>query len=257
MDEIYDEPISTRLKRIPRLALLGCASLAAILCAGFVANVMLIRSQIPAQPPIPATAQIYTLPAEDPAAESMEIVRPAEPLPEHEISPETVAAIPPKPLAKPVQAKPRCEADECVSWETTVTRALAASPGGSAPKSLGNLAPASSVQPNSVMSAQPMPQQFAPMTQRGPIPLSEPMPAQRGPMPPRVPMPQRDVPYLDEPVDMRREPSTVGGIAKSAASTVVTQSGKLVDNLMRWSDTAVSKLTTPPRWPSSDQPANP
>ena len=236
MDDFNDEFSLRKLKQIPRLALLGSASLAAILCAGFVANAMLTRSQLPNQPP-PATAQMYVLPEENAAAP----ILPADPLPDAEASagsvaepkPEKVAAIPPKPLAKPVEAKPRCEADECVSWETTVNKALAASSAQPAPARIGTAAPRDMTRPASFdRPADPVQSNnFA------------------------EPIPPADVP-MDGPVLMRHEPTTVGGMAKSAASTVVTQSGKLVDDLMRWSDKTVSKLVTPPRWASADD-ANP
>lgn len=235
MTEINDGLSLKKLKQVPRLALLGSASLAAILCAGFIANAMLTRSQIPSQTP-PATAQIYVLP-EDGATDTTPVaILPADPLPDAEVSPgsaaapkpEKVAAIPPKPLAKPAEAKQRCEADECVSWETTVNKALAASSGGPAHARIGNVATRDATQPNDFAQPNNLAQ----------------------------PMPQVDVP-MGGPVLMQREPTTVGGMAKSAASTVVTQSGKLVDDLMRWSDKTVSKLVTPPRWASADEAPNP
>lgn len=252
MDDFNDEFSLKKLTRIPRLVLLGSASLAAILCAGFVANAMLTRSQLPNQPP-PATAQMYVLPEENAADTATATILPADPMPEAEVSmgsvapkPEKVAAIPPKPLAKPAEAKaiaakPACEADECVSWETTVNKALAASSSGSSPARMGNVAARDTAQPGGIVRSNNMGQ---------PSYLAQ--PDDRSDL-----MPPADIP-MDRPLLMQHEPSTVGGMAKSAASTVVTQSGKLVDNLMRWSDTAVSKLVTPPRWASADdQPANP
>ncbi|MCX5577632.1 hypothetical protein [Kaistia terrae] len=200
----------------------------AVLGAGLVTNAMLTRSQLPRQPQ-PATAEIYVMPdAQSPDATPE--IRQAVPLPaaEEAPKPEAVAAIPPKPQAKPLakSSAPRaarpddaarsCEADDCVSWETTVTKALAAPPA-------------------------PRPEQPRVLSTRE---IEQPM--TRGISPPL------DIATPDENLGpIEREPSSVGGMAKSAASTVVTQSEKLVDNVMRWSDSAVSKFTSPPRWISS------
>lgn len=234
--DINDELSEKTFPRVPRLVLLGSASLAAVLCAGFVANAMLTRSQLPASS-APATAQMYVLPEEGASDATAAPILPAEPLPTAEVSPENgaakaepvkVAAIPPKPLAKPAEAKaiegraaakPRCEADECVSWETTVNKALAAS---ASPGEARMIPPHGTMQPG---GPQPMPAAIEP-------PMTIPQ---------------------DEPMLIEREASTVGGMAKSAATSVVTQSGRLVDNLMRWSDKTVTKLVTPPRWASADE----
>ncbi|WEK49054.1 MAG: hypothetical protein P0Y66_15010 [Candidatus Kaistia colombiensis] len=234
MAEIKDELSEKMFPRVPRLVLLGSVSLAAVLCAGFVANAMLTRSQSPASS-VPATAQMYVLPVEG-ASDTAAPILPAEPLPTAEVSPDSVASeaekkvavIPPKPLIKPaeakaVAAKPRCEADECVSWETTVSKALAASAG-----------------PGQARVSPP----HRAVRSGGP----QPMPAA---IEPPMAVPQ------DEPMLIEREASTVGGMAKSAATSVVTQSGRFVDNLMRWSDKAVTKLVTPPRWASADENSSP
>ena len=217
MAEIKDEPSSNMFRQVPRLALLGSAALAGIVGAGFLAHAMLAPSK-PYMPLNPSTAQMYVIPEYQPPSPTPDAIRPAEPLPAAEVStkdtaakPIKVAAVPPKPLAKPVEAKARCEADECVSWEDTVTRALAA--------------PAASGQARAPRAS-----------------ATQPVVMLDGPMPPEP---------IGEPLMMQREPSTVGGMAKSAATTVVTQSGKLVDDLMRWSDKTVSKLV-PPRWASAD-----
>jgi len=235
MAEIKDELSEKTFPRVPRLVLLGSASLAAVICAGFVANAMLTRSQLPTST-APATAQMYVLPEEGASDAAAAPILQADPLPTAEVSPGTatpqaateVAAIPPKPLSKPaeaktVAAKPRCEADECVSWETTVNKALAAS---ASPGQARVMPPHGTMQPG---GPQPMPAAIEP-------PMSIPQ---------------------DEPMLIEREASTVGGMAKSAATSVVTQSGRLVDNMMRWSDKAVTKLVTPPRWASADETPSP
>jgi hypothetical protein len=244
MAEINDEISPNLLRRIPRLVLLGSAALVAVLGAGIVTNAMLTRSQLPRQPQ-PATAEIYVMPDVQ-SPDAPQVVRQAEPLPAADGSPDdalpdtaTVAAIPPKPLAKPEvrqitkssvspTARPgdaarSCEADDCVSWEMTVTRALAKPPA-------------------------PQPERPRIMSTRE---IEQPM--ARGISPPL------DIATPDEDLGpIEREPSSVGSIAKSAASTVVTQSEKLVDNVKRWSDSAVSKFTSPPRWiPSSGDPNGP
>ncbi len=234
--DINDELSEKTFPRVPRLVLLGSASLAAVLCAGFVANAMLTRSQLPASS-APATAQMYVLPEEGASDTAAAPILDADPLPTAEVSPDTttpqaetkVAAIPPKPLSKPAEArvteaktgpaKPRCEADECVSWETTVNKALAAS---ASPGEARVMPPHGTMQ---AVGPQPMPAAIEP-------PMTIPQ---------------------DEPMLIEREASTVGGLAKSAATSVVTQSGRLVDNLMRWSDKTVTKLVTPPRWASADE----
>lgn len=219
MAEIKDGSSSKMFRQVPRLALLASASLAGIVGAGFLAHAMLTPS-LPTMPSSPATAQMYVIPEYQPPSPTPDAVRPAEPLPaaaeaptkDVAAKPTKVAAIPPKPLARPLEVSRRCEADECVSWEDTVTKALAA----------------------------PGPGQARSVTPRASA--TQPVVMLDGPTQPVS---------VDEPLMMQREPSTVGGMAKSAASTVVTQSGKLVDDLMRWSDKTVSKLV-PPRWASAD-----
>lgn len=222
MDTIHDGASRQRLSILPRLALHGSAGLVAIVGAGLIGHMMMSSDDPrPAPATAPATAQIYVLPDDDaqPAAEATAAIAPDASAPLASAMPEApqpvaAAAIPPKPVAKPaIKATARsCEGANCESWETIVNKALA-----TGPATQSRPAPITASAPRNVMPINPAPTA---------APLDDPMMA-------------------NEPRFIEREgPTSIGGMARSAttaaAATVVTQSSKLVDNLMRWSETAVS-----------------
>lgn len=240
MDMIHDGASRQRLKTLPKLAIHGSAGLAAIVCAGLVGHFMMGSGEPRAASTTPpATAQIYEVPDLDPA-EAAPVVSSttdaAAGTPAAAPQPVAAAPIPPKPVAKPaVKAAARnCDGGKCESWESIVDKALAngssgprraapmpaSAPGGTPrldPYQTGAVAPVDDVMPPPVMGRNIPPQDVAP----------------------------RDLTAQYEPRVIEREgPTSIGDMAKSAttsaAATVVTQSSKLVDNLMRWSENAVS-----------------
>ena len=240
MDMIHDGASRQRLKTLPKLAIHGSAGLAAIVCAGLVGHFMIDSGESKAVVAPPATAQIYEVPDIDPA-EAAPVATPSDAAtattaPDAAPQPVATAPIPPKPVAKPaVKAAARnCDGGKCESWESIVDKALAngtpaqrraapipASVANDAPRfdpyQTGAVAPVDDVMPPPVMGRNIPPQDVAP----------------------------RDMTAQYEPQVIQREgPTSIGEMAKSAttsaAATVVTQSSRLVDNLMRWSENAVS-----------------
>jgi hypothetical protein len=215
MDMFHDGASRQRLKILPKLAFHGSAGLAAILCAG-VAGYFMMDSGTPQPVAAPATAQIYEVPDVDATEVTSAIanVPVVDDTPEAAPQPVAEAPIPPKPVAKPVikAAARSCDGGDCESWETIVNKALTSGPA----------------------------------VQSRPAPVRTSVPNER----PRFDAPNDDIMVQDlmaqnQPRVIQPEgPTSIGEMAKSAttsaAATVVTQSSKLVDNLMRWSETAVS-----------------
>jgi hypothetical protein len=250
MDMIHDGASRRRLKTLPKLAIHGSTGLAAIVCAGLVGHFMMDSgaSQLTTTPP--ATAQIYEVPdldqVEDQAMTEAADASTAGDATANAEQPVAQAPIPPKPVAKPAikaAAARSCDGGDCESWETIVNRALTAGPTAqyrpepvraSAPNEAPRFDPyqTGAVAPAGTGMAQPMGRNIPPAD-----------------VIPQDAMPQDAMPYdtmaQNEPPVIRREgPTSIGEMAKSAtttaAATVVTQSSKLVDNLMRWSENAVS-----------------
>lgn len=247
MDLIQDGASRQRLKILPKLAFHASAGLAAILCAGLVGHFMMDSGESPLKTAPPATAQIYELPDADhmdlaPAAETAAT---AEASSASEAAPQPVAQapIPPKPVAKPVvkAAARSCDGGNCESWETIVNKALSAGPTAQyRPEPIRASAPAGTpaFDPYQTGAITPAGDGLAPPVMSRNIPPQDVLPRD---------VASQDVMAGNAPRVIEREgPTSIGGMAKSAttsaAATVVTQSSKLVDNLMRWSETAVSSV---------------
>jgi hypothetical protein len=247
MDMLHDGASRQRPSILPKLALHGSAGLAAILCAGLVGHFMM-GGDDPQPAPVAATAQIYEVPDiehPDEAEALLEAQAPAAINPDANAAPKPVAAapIPPKPVARPVvkAAERQCDGGECEPWETIVNKALAAGP-------------TAQYRPEPIRAAAPRQVPTVDPYQTGSVgPAVDAMPQ---PIPGRNIPPEDVMPRYVEPQDtmpdngplylQREGPTSIGGMAKSAttsaAATVVTQSSRMVDNLMRWGETAASSV---------------
>ncbi|BCP53539.1 hypothetical protein K32_21560 [Kaistia sp. 32K] len=240
MITIPDGADNQRRNILPRLAFHGAAGLAAVACAALVGHFMMKPADNP-RSVAPATAQIYELPdgehpeeaapTPDAAMEQQAAVTTPEPIPVAK----ALTPIPPKPLAKPSAAPSGGGSRE--AWEAIVNKAL-------------TLAPATQARPVAVRASASAPHAapFDPaLVGRAPA-YDDVMPIDPLPNTPRV---------------IEREgPTSIGDMAKTAttsvAATVVTQSSKMVDNLMRWSESAVSSVGLKrDRTATNDKLANP
>jgi hypothetical protein len=247
MDLIQDGASRQRLKILPKLAFHGSAGLAAILCAGLAGYFMMDSGQPQATTAPPSTAQIYEIPDVDhmdlaPTAETT-TTSDAASAPDTATPAVAEAPIPPKPVAKPAikaVAARSCNGGDCESWETIVNKALSAGP-------------TAQYRPEPIRASAPADAPRFDPSQTGSIaPAGNGMGQPMGRNIPPADVMSRDIAIQDqiasnEPRVIQREgPTSIGGMAKSAttsaAATVVTQSSKLVDNLMRWSESAVSSV---------------
>jgi hypothetical protein len=274
MDPFHDGASRQRPKILPKLAFHGSAGLAAIICAGLVGHFMVGSDDAPTPAATSSTAQIYEIPAAEPIQPqdiaSDESFIDAGGQAEIANKPLAEAPIPPKPTARPVirTAAPACGGGECEPWESVVNKALAAGP-------------AAEYRPAPTRASVPRETPPIQYRQTGtfddlmpPPAIARNLPSQR--LSPAGPddtgSVRRDAarPDLSDqrrapgdwenqqslmadgvavpaaPIVRREGPTSIGEMAKSATTSaavaVVTQSSRLVDNLVRWGESVVPEV---------------